>query len=100
MGVEVFHSPAWGLPVRTGWMAEALNFTSSNLRFEQVALDLLSTLKSRFIPKEPVHHETVHPERAGSNLSREPVDEVSTAEVTVRTCTANRLDRFTGSPEY
>ena len=39
-------------------------------------------------------------EVAGSNLYCEPAPPAFSAEVPVRTCTANRLHRFTGSPTY
>ena len=39
-------------------------------------------------------------EVAGSNLYCEPAPPAFSTEVPVRTCTANRLHRFTGSPTY
>ena len=46
------------------------------------------------------YHEPVLFGSAGSNLYCEPAPPAFSAEVPVRTCTANRLHRFTGSPTY
>ena len=89
-----------------------MGFAGPNLRFEPVGrlklrispvrtsgssqLGFVITSESRSTPTEPVHPEPAHPERAGSNLYCEPAPPVFSAEVPVRTCTANRLHRFAG----